>query len=101
MLDLYAAGENFEFLFALAERLVTPHIPYTPVRISIADHIRDQFGIDLRREPSATCRADGRPSAPSPATPFKDDPRAVRRTANWRPSSTGGRGVPDRLPARR
>ncbi|MGW1107375.1 amino acid--tRNA ligase-related protein [Streptomyces sp. NPDC002540] len=51
MLDLYAADENFEFLFALAELLVVPHIRYTPQRVSVAGHIRDQFGIDLRREP--------------------------------------------------
>ncbi|SEP53742.1 amino acid--tRNA ligase-related protein [Amycolatopsis saalfeldensis] len=51
MLDLYAAHESFDFLIALAERLTAPHIRYTPVRISVADHIRDLFGIDLRREP--------------------------------------------------
>ena len=51
MLDLYAASESFEFLLDLAERLVGPHIPYTPVRVSVADHIRDVFGIDLHREP--------------------------------------------------
>lgn len=51
MLDLYAAGEDFEFLFTLAEQLVTPHIPHTPQRVSVASHIRDFFGIDLRTEP--------------------------------------------------
>lgn len=51
MLDLYAAGENFEWLFALAELLVTEHIPYTPERLSIAGHVRENFGIDLRSEP--------------------------------------------------
>jgi lysyl-tRNA synthetase class 2 len=30
MLDLYAADEDFEFLMALAEKLIGPHIPYTP-----------------------------------------------------------------------
>ncbi|MEV6536872.1 amino acid--tRNA ligase-related protein [Streptomyces sp. NPDC051639] len=51
MLDLYAADEDFEFLMALAEKLIGPHIPYTPQRVSVAGHIRDQFGIDLRHEP--------------------------------------------------
>ncbi|MER5549750.1 amino acid--tRNA ligase-related protein [Streptomyces sp. NPDC002589] len=51
MLDLYAAGEDFEFLFALAERLVTPHLRYAPQRVSVSGHIRDLFGIDLHREP--------------------------------------------------
>ncbi|MFE7331545.1 amino acid--tRNA ligase-related protein [Streptomyces sp. NPDC057565] len=51
MLDLYAANENFEFLIALGEKLIGPHIRYTPQRVSVAGHIRDQFGIDLRREP--------------------------------------------------
>jgi lysyl-tRNA synthetase class 2 len=50
MLDLYAAHESFDFLITLAERLITPHIRYTPARISVADYIRDLFGIDLRRE---------------------------------------------------
>lgn len=51
MLDLYAAHESFEFLIALAERLVIPHIPYTPVRVSVADYIHELFEIDLRRDP--------------------------------------------------
>ncbi|MEU8950012.1 amino acid--tRNA ligase-related protein [Streptomyces sp. NPDC048489] len=51
MLDLYAAGEDFDFLLALAERLIGPHLPYTPRRVSVADHVRDQFGIDLHSEP--------------------------------------------------
>ncbi|MFJ9034076.1 amino acid--tRNA ligase-related protein [Streptomyces sp. NPDC102274] len=51
MLDLYAADEDFEFLFALAEKLIVPHIRYTPQRVSVAGHIRDRFGIDLRHEP--------------------------------------------------
>lgn len=51
MLDLYAAEESFEYLFALAGRLVSPHINWEPVRISVADHIRNLFGIDLRHEP--------------------------------------------------
>ena len=51
MLDVYAAAENFEFLIALAEKLTGPHIRYTPQRVSVAAHLRDQFGIDLRREP--------------------------------------------------
>ncbi|MEW1569718.1 amino acid--tRNA ligase-related protein [Streptomyces sp. NPDC093509] len=50
MLDLYAAGEDFGFLMALAERLIGPHLPYTPQRVSVADHVRDEFGIDLHRE---------------------------------------------------
>ncbi len=51
MLDLYAAGEDFDFLLALAERLIGPHLPYALQRVSVAGHVRDQFGIDLRREP--------------------------------------------------
>jgi lysyl-tRNA synthetase class II len=51
MLDLYAVGEDFDFLLALAERLIGPHLPYTPQRVSVAGHVRDQFGIDLHREP--------------------------------------------------
>jgi lysyl-tRNA synthetase class II len=51
MLDLYAADEDFEFLIALAARLTTPYLRYTPVCVSIADYIRDLFGIDLRHEP--------------------------------------------------
>ncbi|MFF7050184.1 amino acid--tRNA ligase-related protein [Streptomyces griseorubiginosus] len=51
MLDLYAADEDFDFLMALAEKLIGPHIPYSPQRVSVAGHIRDHFGIDLRREP--------------------------------------------------
>ncbi|KFG71416.1 amino acid--tRNA ligase-related protein [Streptomyces mutabilis] len=51
MLDLYAAGEDFDFLLTLAERLIGPHLPYALQRVSVAGHVRDQFGIDLRREP--------------------------------------------------
>ncbi|WP_275466354.1 amino acid--tRNA ligase-related protein [Streptomyces noursei] len=51
MLDLYAAGEDFNFLLTLAEQLIGPHLPYTPERVSVAGHVRDQFGIDLHREP--------------------------------------------------
>jgi lysyl-tRNA synthetase class II len=51
MLDLYAAGEDFDFLLALAEKLIGPHLPHTPQRVSVAGHVRDQFGIDLHREP--------------------------------------------------
>lgn len=73
MLDLYAAGESFEFLVNLAGLLVAPHIPYTPVRISVADHIHSVFGVDLRRDPLgdlpqrmvAHLRAN-------PNTPFKE-----------------------------
>jgi lysyl-tRNA synthetase, class II len=73
MLDLYAAGESYAFLLDLAERLVTPHIPHRLVRVSVADHLRDVFGIDLHREPpgdlpkliAAHLRA-------SPETPFED-----------------------------
>lgn len=51
MLDLYAAHESFEYLLELAGRLVAPHLLHTPVRVSVADHIRNLFGIDLRHEP--------------------------------------------------
>jgi lysyl-tRNA synthetase, class II len=51
MLDLYAAHESFEYLFELASRLVIPHISRAPVRVSVADHIRDLFGIDLHHDP--------------------------------------------------
>ncbi|MFH9745139.1 amino acid--tRNA ligase-related protein [Streptomyces anulatus] len=52
MLDLYAAHLGYEDLIDLAWRLVGPHLPaYTPERLSIADHIRDEFGIDLHTEP--------------------------------------------------
>lgn len=51
MLDLYAAGEDFDFLLALAETLIGPHLPYAPQRVSVAGYVRDQFGIDLHREP--------------------------------------------------
>nr|WP_024126784.1 amino acid--tRNA ligase-related protein [Streptomyces sp. F2]AHE39521.1 Putative Lysine--tRNA ligase [Streptomyces sp. F2] len=51
MLDLYAAREDFDFLLTLAERLIGPHLPYALQRVSVAGHVRDQFGIDLRREP--------------------------------------------------
>ncbi|MFP8903122.1 amino acid--tRNA ligase-related protein [Streptomyces atacamensis] len=52
MLDLYAAHLGFEDLVDLAWRLVGPHLPsYTPERLSIADHVHTEFGIDLRTEP--------------------------------------------------
>lgn len=72
MLDLYAAGEDFEFLFALAERLVAPHVAHTLARISVVDHIRGQFGIDLRREPlgDLPARMADRMNL-SPTTPFQ------------------------------
>ncbi|MFC4951054.1 amino acid--tRNA ligase-related protein [Pseudonocardia sp. GCM10023141] len=72
MLDLYAAHESFEFLFGLAERLVTPHLAYTPVRISVADYIRDLFDIDLRHEPlgDLPARMADRMHL-NPQTPFK------------------------------
>ncbi|MFI7245231.1 amino acid--tRNA ligase-related protein [Streptomyces qinglanensis] len=73
MLDLYAAGEDFAFLFSLAERLVAPHIPHTPVRISVAEHIRDTFGINLRREGLGDLPAQMAAHLRLPPTvPFKD-----------------------------
>ncbi|KPM50367.1 lysyl-tRNA synthetase [Frankia sp. R43] len=51
MLDLYATGESFDWLYDMAVRLVAPHIAYKPVRISVADYIFDLFGVNLRREP--------------------------------------------------
>lgn len=50
MLDLYAAGESYEWLYRLAEQLVAPHLPYAPTRLSITDHVREVFGIDLRAQ---------------------------------------------------
>jgi lysyl-tRNA synthetase class 2 len=50
MLDLYASGESYEWLFHLAERLVAEHLPYTPTRLSITDHVREAFGINLRTQ---------------------------------------------------
>lgn len=73
MLDLYAADEAFEFLLDLAERLVTPHIPHTPARVSIADHIRDVFGVDLHHEPLGDLpKMLATYLNVSEATPFKD-----------------------------
>ncbi|GLF98092.1 amino acid--tRNA ligase-related protein [Streptomyces yaizuensis] len=73
MLDLYAANETFENLFALAEELVAPHLPHTPVRISVADRIRDHFGTDLRTEPLGDLPARlARHLSLSPDTPVKD-----------------------------
>ncbi|MGK4906494.1 amino acid--tRNA ligase-related protein [Streptomyces albus] len=73
MLDLYAACEHFSYLFSLAERLVTPHIPHAPVRISVAEHIYDQFGTDLRREGLGDLPARMADQLRlSPAMPFKD-----------------------------
>ena len=73
MLDLYAAGESFEYLFKLAGLLVNPHIPYTPVQVSVADHINDVFGVDLRRTPLGDLpqRMAAHLNA-GPQTPFKD-----------------------------
>lgn len=52
MLDLHAAHLGFEDLIDLAWRLVGPHLPaYAPERLSIADHVREQFGVDLHTEP--------------------------------------------------
>ncbi|MFE3387392.1 amino acid--tRNA ligase-related protein [Streptomyces anulatus] len=52
MLDLYAAHLGFADLIDLAWRLVGPHLPsYTPERLSIADHVHDEFGIDLHTAP--------------------------------------------------
>lgn len=73
MLDLYAAAENIEYLFELAERLVTPHLRYNLTRLSVADHIREVFDIDLRREPIGDLprRMAAHLGADS-ATPFKE-----------------------------
>src|SRR5689334_9092996 len=51
MLDLYAAHLDFTGLIDLAGRLVGPHLPHTPKQISVADHVREAFGVDLRSEP--------------------------------------------------
>ena len=51
MLDLYAAGESYEWLIAFAQRLVSEHLPNPTTRLSITDHVRESFGIDLRTQP--------------------------------------------------
>lgn len=74
MLDLYAAGLGFEDLIDLAWRLVGPHLPsYAPEQLSIADHVRDAFGIDLRTEPIGDLhpRMAARIGA-DPSEPFRD-----------------------------
>ncbi|MDH6111422.1 lysyl-tRNA synthetase class 2 [Kitasatospora sp. MAP12-15] len=73
MLDLYAADQSFEGLIELAWRLVGPHLPYTPVRVSVADHIRDAFGVDLHHEPIGDLpqRMAARLGA-GPDVPFQD-----------------------------
>lgn len=50
MLDLYAANEDFEFLFELAEELVAEFVGTDFGRISIAERMHDAFGVDLSRE---------------------------------------------------
>jgi lysyl-tRNA synthetase class II len=73
MLDLYAAGESFEYILDLAGRLVSPHISHTPVQVSVAKHIHDVFGVDLHREALGDLpqrMADWLQA--SPETPFKD-----------------------------
>jgi lysyl-tRNA synthetase class 2 len=73
MLDLYAAGESFEYLITLAEQLIGPHLRYPLQRVSVAQHVQNVFGVDLRRSPlgdlpqqmAAHLHADA-------ATPFKD-----------------------------
>lgn len=72
MLDLYAAGESFDYLFDLAGRLVAPHIRHTPARLSVADHIHGVFGVDLRHEPVGDLpRRMASHLGLDPATPFK------------------------------
>ncbi|RJO77624.1 hypothetical protein D5S18_07760 [Nocardia panacis] len=50
MLDLYAADESFEFLIALAERLVHLAYPGPLPRISVAEHLTATLGVDLVSE---------------------------------------------------
>jgi lysyl-tRNA synthetase class 2 len=50
MLDLYAADEDFEFLFKLAEELVAGFVGSGFERISIAQRMHDKFGLNLNRE---------------------------------------------------
>ncbi|MEV7866630.1 amino acid--tRNA ligase-related protein [Streptomyces sp. NPDC088124] len=74
MLDLYAAHLGFEELIDLAWRLVGPHLPScTPQRLSIAGHVRDEFGIDLCTEPVSGLhpRMAGRIGI-DPGEPFRD-----------------------------
>lgn len=50
MLDLYAADESFDFLIALAERLVRLAYPGPLARISVAKRLGAALGVDLVRE---------------------------------------------------
>ncbi len=51
MLDLYVAGESYDFLFSLAEDLVRPFFGGEFTRLSIAECLRDTFGVDLVHAP--------------------------------------------------
>jgi lysyl-tRNA synthetase, class II len=51
MLDLYSAGDDFEFLFDLASTLVGNILGTGFERLSVADRVREIFEIDLRSEP--------------------------------------------------
>jgi len=51
MLDLYVGEESFEYLLNLALELIKPAIQGDPVWISVADNIRETFGVDLAIQP--------------------------------------------------
>lgn len=73
MLDLYVADEDFEFLFGFAEMLVRDFLGTGFERVSVAGHIRDVFGIDLRIEPPGDLREKMAKHMGAPTeTPFQD-----------------------------
>ncbi|MCM6774465.1 hypothetical protein NDR87_13995 [Nocardia sp. CDC159] len=49
MLDLYAANEDFAFLYELAEDLIALAYPKPLPHISVAEHLNRDFGVDLTR----------------------------------------------------
>lgn len=73
MLDLYAAGLDFDGLTELARRLVAPYLPGAWQRVSVADHLHEVFGIDLRRQQLGDLpRLMSARMDTAPDTPFKD-----------------------------
>jgi lysyl-tRNA synthetase, class II len=56
MLDLYAAHESFDFLQVLAEELIQQVYSGPMERVSVADAIRESFGVDARTSSEAEVR---------------------------------------------